>query len=68
MSSNKSYKLNTAIMPNNKSYKLNTRIIPNNKGYNLNATIIPNDNEKETMTSAFSFEDFPKSLKNQGSF
>ena len=30
MSNNKSYKLNTAIMPIIKSYKLNTTIMPNN--------------------------------------
>ena len=55
-------------MLTSKSYKLNTTIMPNNKSCKLNATIMPNDNEKETMTQAFSCEDSPKSLKDQGSF
>ena len=42
--------------------------MPNNKSYELNTTIIPNNNKKETMTQAFSCEDGPKSLKDQGSF
>ena len=28
--------------------------MPNNKSYKLNTTIMPNNNEKETMTQAFS--------------
>ena len=55
-------------MPNNKSYKLNTTIMPHNKSYKLNATVMPNDNEKETMTQAFSCEGGPKGLKDQDSF
>ena len=34
-------------MRNNKSYKLNTTIMPNNKSYKLNTTIMPNNNEKK---------------------
>ena len=52
-------------MLNNRSYKLDTTIMPNNKSYKLNTTIMPNNSEKETMTQAFSFEDGPKSLKDQ---
>ena len=55
-------------MPNNRSYKLDTTIMPNNKSYKLNTTIMPNNSEKETVTSAFSCEDGPKSLKDQGFF
>ena len=64
----KSYELNTRIMVNNKSYKLNTTTTPNTKSCKLNATIMPNDNEKETMTQAFSCEDGSKRFKVQGSF
>ena len=32
MSNNKTYNLNTTIMPNNKSPKVNTIIMPNNNG------------------------------------
>ena len=55
-------------MSNNKSYKLNTTIMLNNKRFKLNTTIMPNNNENETMTQAFSCEDDPKSIKDQGSF
>ena len=68
MSNNKSCKLNTTIIPINKSYKLNTTIIPINKSYKLNTIIMSNDNEKVTMTQAFSCEDGSRSLKDQGSF
>ena len=55
-------------MSNNKSYKLNTTIMLNNKRFKLNTTIMPNNNQNETMTQAFSCEDGPKSIKDQGSF
>ena len=55
-------------MRNNKSYELNTTIMPNNKSYKLNTIIMPNNNEKETVTQGFFCEDCQKSLKDQGSF
>ena len=42
--------------------------MPNNKSYKRSTITMPNNNEKETITQAFSCEDGPKSLKDQGSF
>ena len=42
--------------------------MPNNKSYKVNATIMSNDNGKGAMTQAFSCEDCPRSLKDQGFF
>ena len=49
-------------MPNNKSYKLNTTIMPNNNEKETMTQAFSN-NEKDSMAQAFSCEDGLKGLK-----